>query len=181
MRFRQRGGRMDDLDGGRRRQEDSLIDGDLPDRLLEHRGYSALNEPQVLPEHLRRNNAVASGSQDQIGRSRPLLRVRIELSIDQDIAVERDTGHAASPPYLSPSVIAPTRYPVARFDRRLFSSAANAERDCGSVAGSGGCGEMRATGVPFLVIMIVSPCSAAAISCEKFWLASRPDISRLAP
>src|SRR5262249_16321205 len=104
-----------------------------------------------------------------------------KLGMDQDIAVERDTGHAASPPYLSPSVIAPTRYPVARFDRRLFSSAANAERHCGSVAGSGGCGEMRATGVPFLVMMIVSPCSAAAISCEKFWLASRTDISRMAP
>src|SRR5207249_3430870 len=93
----------------------------------------------------------------------------------------RNTGHAASPPYLASSVIAPTRYPVARCDRRLFSSAANAERHCGSVAESGGCGEMRATGIPFLVMMIVSPCSAAAISCEKFWLASRTDISRMAP
>src|SRR6266446_39713 len=99
---------------------------------------------------------------------RILRRVRLELGINEDVAIKRDTDHAASPPYLSSSVIGPTPYPVARFDRRLFFRAANADRHCGSLARSGGCGEMRATGVPFLVMMIVSPCSAAAITCEKF-------------
>jgi hypothetical protein len=38
--------------------------------------------------------------QDQFGRALSLLRLRLKLGIDEDVAVERHAGHVASSPYL---------------------------------------------------------------------------------
>jgi len=44
---------------------------------------------------------------------------------------------------------------------------------------SASCGAIFATGVPFLVMTIVSPRSAAEMTWEKFWFASRTVIWRM--
>src|SRR5260370_709783 len=101
MCVRQLGSRVDDGVRGWWRQERRLVDRRLPDGILKRFRHAALDEAKVLAKDLRRNNTVASGPEYQISGARPFFRLRLELGIDQDVTVQRDTDHAASSPYRS--------------------------------------------------------------------------------
>ena len=66
----------------------------------------------------------------------------------------------------------PDRRPDPGFRVQAFLQRNEARPPFGSLERSSACGVILATGLPFLVTTMVSPRSAAAITCEKFW--SRP-------
>lgn len=109
-----------------------------------------------------RNDAITRNSKNRIRRALTLVRFQLEFGIDQSVGVQRDACHNVLSPYKSSSVIVQTRNPVTRFVLKLCLRVSYA--DCQSLERSLDCGDILATGVPFLVIIIVSPCSAAAIT-----------------